>query len=125
LSQEPRSKTPLPIAPAYADLRNVAHILAHSRAEKESRYLVAAAVNEHTRGRRVELTATWKTNDVVQESQRSRNGPVLIVDDAVQMTLIGMSNETAGSGKIAVPPGSQFQIIEAAAPGSFNQLRRT
>ena len=53
--------------------------------------------------------------------ERAGDGAVLIVDDAVQMAFIGMGNEMAGGGKIAVSPGAQFQFIQPVVRRPFDQ----
>src|SRR5271165_6016946 len=114
VGQKPCSEAATAIPPANANLGHVAHIFAYPRAEQQSRDLFATAVTEHPRGRRVEESTTREADDVVQKSQRTGDGAVLIVDDAVQMAFISLGDEMAGGGEIAVSPGAQFQLIQPA-----------
>src|ERR1700722_5841467 len=43
----------------------------------------------------------------MQKSQGAGDGAVLIVDDTIQMPFVGMRDEMAGSGEMAVSPGAQ------------------
>jgi hypothetical protein len=96
----------------------VAHIFPYAGAEKQSGNLFAIAVGQDARRGSVEQSTTREADDVMQKPQRAGDGAVLIVDDAVQMTFVGMRYELARCGKIAVSPGSQFQPVQAVLSSS-------
>ena len=121
VGQEPCAESAAAVLLAHTDLGHVAHVFPHAGTKQQSGNLFTISVSQDARGGSVEQSAAWETDDVVQKSQRAGDRTVLIVDDAVQMPLVGVRNQVAGGGKITVSPGTQLLRIQSALRRPFEQ----
>src|SRR5216683_2665521 len=80
----------------HADLRDVADIGAHLRAEDESDQRAGAALEDDEGCLRIEGAAPGEAHDVVQKAQRAGKRPVLVVDLGINVSAVGGSNQRGG-----------------------------
>src|SRR6266404_5556349 len=88
----------------HADLSDVPHIVADTRTKNYTSYRMRSSVERNERGFWIETSTSGKPHNIVQESERSTQSAVLIVDLGVDVVPIGSGNGRCRGLKILLRP---------------------
>src|SRR5271163_4610198 len=94
----------------HADLRDVANIGAHQRAENEADERARAALDNNEGCPGIKSAASRKAHDVVEKAQRAGKGAVLIVDLGIDVAAVGGSDQGGGGLIFLLGPGTYFEL---------------
>lgn len=106
-----------------ADLGDVANVVAHPGAEQESDKLASAVLHQCEGGFGIEVATAGKPHNVMQKPLRTACGAVLLVDVAVEVSLIGGRDQARGSAQVGFVPETQIDARRQRRRGDGCQSR--
>jgi hypothetical protein len=93
------------------NLRYMTNIFTDARTQQESGNRPRWFVQRHERGMRVKDAASWKTDNIIQEAQRTVEAPILIVDFGINVAAIRRGDYRRAGLKVLLSPAAKLDIV--------------